>query len=164
MADNVPNGVQAKKDYKRRKYRASSLRNNTMKQIIATLLLILAVAGAMAQEPGDALFENRTRELTYDRMIPPYGIEVTYDKTVHIIFPAAIRYVDLGSRNLVAGKAGVAENVLRVKAAMKGFEAETNLSVITESGSFYTFNVRYADEPRMLFRGSGDLQSNAVTE
>lgn len=150
VADNAPNGVQAKKDYKRRKNRASSLRNNTMKQIIATLLLILAVAGAMAQEPGDALFENRTRELTYDRMIPPYGIEVTYDKTVHIIFPAAIRYVDLGSRNLVAGKAGVAENVLRVKAAMKGFEAETNLSVITESGSFYTFNVRYADEPRML--------------
>ena len=29
------------------------------------------------------------------RMIPPHGLEVTYDKTVHVIFPAEVRYVDL---------------------------------------------------------------------
>ena len=83
-------------------------------------------------------------------MVPPYGLEVTYDKTTHIIFPSAVRYVDLGSPNLVAGKADGAENVIRVKAVVRNFRDETNMSVITESGSFYTFNVKYADEPLLL--------------
>lgn len=33
---------------------------------------------------------------------------------------------------------------------MKNFKKETNMSVITEDGSFYTFNVKYAKEPLML--------------
>ena len=101
------------------------------------------------QEDGD-LYHGLTRKLTFDRMVPPYGLEVTYGKTTHIIFPSAVRYVDLGSPNLVAGKADGAENVIRVKAVVRNFRDETNMSVITESGSFYTFNVKYADEPLLL--------------
>ena len=101
------------------------------------------------QEDGD-LYHGLTRKLTFDSMVPPYGLEVTYDKTTHIIFPSAVRYVDLGSPNLVAGKADGAENVIRVKAVVRNFRDETNMSVITESGSFYTFNVKYADEPLLL--------------
>mgnify|MGYP002080825247 FL=1 len=101
------------------------------------------------QEDGD-LYHGLTKKLTFDRMIPPYGLEVTYGKTTHIIFPSAVRYVDLGSANLIAGKADGAENVIRVKATVKNFRDETNMSVITESGSFYTFNVKYADEPLLL--------------
>lgn len=91
------------------------------------------------QEDGD-FYHGLTKKLTFDRMIPPYGLEVTYDKTTHIIFPAAVRYVDLGSPNLIAGKADGSENVIRVKATVKNFRDETNMSVITESGSFYTFS------------------------
>ena len=40
--------------------------------------------------------------------------------------------------------------MIRVKAAKKRFRDETNMSVITEDGNFYTFNVRYADEPLLL--------------
>ena len=100
-------------------------------------------------EDGD-LYNGLTRKLTFDRMIPPHGLEVTYNKTVHIIFPSAVRYVDLGSPNLIAGKADGAENVIRVKATVKDFKSETNMSVITEDGNFYTFNVKYADEPLLL--------------
>ena len=95
-------------------------------------------------------FEGYSRAITYDRMIPPYGLEVTFDKTVHLIFPAPVIYVDLGSGDIIAAKADGAENVVRVKAAVRGFESETNLAVITSDGSFYTYNVRYADEPRKL--------------
>ncbi len=95
-------------------------------------------------------YEGLSKKITFDRMIPPYGLEVTFDKTVHIIFPAAIRYVDLGSNNIIAGKAGNSENILRVKAAIRSFETETNMAVITEEGSYYTFNVKYADEPEKL--------------
>lgn len=83
-------------------------------------------------------------------MIAPYGLEVTFDKTVHIIFPAAIKYIDLGSANIIAGKSDGAENVIRVKAAVRNFKVETNFSVITEEGSFYTFNVKYANEPILM--------------
>ena len=101
------------------------------------------------EEDGD-LYHGLTRKLTFDRMIPPYGLEVTYGKTTHIIFPSSVRYVDLGSPNLIAGKADGAENVIRVKTTVKDFREETNMSVITESGSFYTFNVKYAEEPLLL--------------
>ena len=98
---------------------------------------------------GD-LFNGLTRPVTFDRMIPPYALEVTFNKTVHIIFPATIKYVDLGSADILAGKADGSENVLRVKAALRDFSRETNLAVITDDGSYYTFNVKYADEPTKL--------------
>ena len=102
-----------------------------------------------AEADGD-LYHGLTKKLTFDRMIPPHGLEITYGKTVHVIFPAAVRYVDLGSPNLIAGKADGAENVIRVKATVRDFRTETNMSVITEDGSFYTFNVKYAAEPLLL--------------
>jgi conjugative transposon TraN protein len=95
-------------------------------------------------------YEGLSKKITFDRMIPPYGLEVTFDKTVHIIFPASIQYVDLGSNLIVAGKAGTSENVLRVKASIRHFEKETNMAVITEEGSYYTFNIKYADKPEKL--------------
>lgn len=82
--------------------------------------------------------------------IEPYKMEVTYDKTSHIIFPTAIRYVDLGSEYLIAGKAEDAENVLRIKASVRAFEPETNFSVITNDGRFYSFNVYYSSYPEVL--------------
>ena len=39
---------------------------------------------------------------------------------------------------------------MRVKAALRDFSRESNLSVITEDGAYYTFNVKYADEPVKL--------------
>jgi conjugative transposon TraN protein len=88
--------------------------------------------------------------------IEPYQMEVTYEKTSHLIFPTAIRYVDLGSEYLIAGKAEDAENVLRVKASVKEFEPETNFSVITNDGRFYSFNVNYSSCPETL---NYDLQT-----
>ncbi|MEO8172237.1 MAG: conjugative transposon protein TraN [Sediminibacterium sp.] len=82
--------------------------------------------------------------------IAPYQMEVTYDKTSHLIFPTAIRYVDLGSEYLIAAKADDAENVLRIKASTRDFEPETNFSVITDDGRFYSFNVYYNPCPEML--------------
>lgn len=95
-------------------------------------------------------FEGLTRKVGFDRMIPPHALEVSYNKTTHIIFPSEIVYVDLGNENLVAGLADGAKNVLRVKSAFKSFKTETNLSVITEDGNYYSFNVKFAKEPLLL--------------
>lgn len=74
-------------------------------------------------------------------------IEVGFTKTVHILFPAPVTYIDIGSMAIIAGKADGAENVVRVKAAVRDFAEETNLTVITENGGFYTFDARYAENP-----------------
>jgi conjugative transposon TraN protein len=123
-----------------------------MKPVFLTLALLASLISTNAQEQSSTgdLFNGLTRPLTFSRMIPPYALEVTFGKTVHILFPAAIRYVDLGSADLLAAKADGAENVLRLKAATRRFKTESNVSVITEDGSYYTFNVKYADEPAKL--------------
>ena len=95
-------------------------------------------------------FQGVTRTIAPAMVLHPYELEVTFEKTVHLIFPSHIRYVDLGSNNLVADKAQDVENVLRVKAAVRDFMTETNLSVICDDGSFYAFNVKYAEEPKRL--------------
>ena len=114
------------------------------------ILLIGILTPTFAQTTKGDFYEGMTKKISYDKMIAPYEMEVTFDKTVHIIFPAAIKYIDLGSANIIAGKVDGAENVIRVKAAVRNFKTETNFSVITEEGSFYTFNVKYANEPLMM--------------
>ena len=131
------------------------------KWIFSAVLLATMGASATAQTTtstltpdhplsSEELFQGMSKAIPNGRIVLPYGLEVTFEKTVHLIFPAPVRYVDLGSQNIIAGKAEDAENVLRVKAAVKDFETETNMSVICEDGSFYAFNVKYADEPEKL--------------
>ena len=111
-----------------------------------TLMILILMLGCTSITHGqDALRLSQKENLS---IIEPYDIEVTFDKTSHILFPSGIRYVDLGSTNLVASKADDAGNVLRVKAFVRDFEEETNFSVITEDGTFYSFNVSYNSCPR----------------
>ncbi|ANF52986.1 conjugative transposon protein TraN [Chryseobacterium glaciei] len=127
-----------------------------MKYLIKSLLMVTFLAiftiqlHAQQQDsipPADTL---TTESRLKTGRVEPYWLTVTYDKTTHIIFPSKIRYVDLGSENLIAGKADEAENVLRVKAAVRNFESETNFSVITEDGRFYNFDVFYSCCPATL--------------
>lgn len=106
--------------------------------IYLTLLAALfAAAKVMAQNDGATSRQGLT----------PRPIEVGFTKTVHILFPAPVTYIDIGSMAIIAGKADGAENVVRVKAAVRDFAEETNLTVITEDGGFYTFDARYAENP-----------------
>ena len=106
--------------------------------IYLTLIASLVVAAkVMAQNDGATSRQGLT----------PRTIEVGFTKTVHILFPASVTYIDIGSMAIIAGKADGAENVVRVKAAVRDFAEETNLTVITEDGGFYTFDARYAENP-----------------
>ena len=142
-----------------------------MKKIFGWVALLMGmVTGANAQvndtiqrTTGNDLYQGITRKLPYRQMVTPHGVQVTFAKTVHIIFPSAVRYVDLGSDRIIAGKADGAENVIRVKATTEGFPGETNFSVICEDGSFYSFNARYAHEPEMLNIEMKDFLENGDT-
>ena len=104
---------------------------------LSLLAALFAAAKVMAQNDGGTSRQGLT----------PRPIEVGFTKTVHILFPAPVTYIDIGSMAIIAGKADGAENVVRVKAAVRDFAEETNLTVITEDGGFYTFDARYAENP-----------------
>ena len=108
------------------------------RDLIYLFLIVAAIAAAKvtAQTTPETPAEIR-----------PLRIEAGFTKTVHILFPSPVTYIDIGSMDIIAGKADGAENVVRVKAAVRNFAAETNLTVITEDGGFFTFDVYYAENP-----------------
>ena len=89
--------------------------------------MLLTVLSVKAQESVE------TRIFPTNQIIAPHLIEVTFSKTVHILFPSEVKYVDLGSYDIIADKATGAENVVRIKSAVKGFEGETNLRLTAAS-------------------------------
>ena len=103
---------------------------------LALIVAAIAAAKVTAQTTPETPAEIR-----------PLRIEAGFTKTVHILFPSPVTYIDIGSMDIIAGKADGAENVVRVKAAVRNFTAETNLTVITEDGGFFTFDVHYAENP-----------------
>lgn len=87
---------------------------------------------------------------------------VSTNKTSNLIFPFAIKSVDIGSVDLLAQKANGIENVLQLKAAKRNFD-ETNLSVITSDGKFYSFLVDYSANPSLLNLKFKDTLNNAIS-
>jgi len=119
--------------------------------ILASIILTMISSSLTAQETTSSdLFKGFSQPFSYQEMIVPFGLEVSFHKTSHLLFKSPIRYVDLGSNNIIAGKAKQAENVLRIKANKEYFDTETSLTVICADGSFYAFNVKYTDEPEKL--------------
>lgn len=118
---------------------------NKIKSHYLLMIVFLLFSGrSLAQ---DSIFTYLPLE---EARLEPYKMQVTYNKTSHLLFPSPIRYVDLGSDLLVANKAEPVGNVLRIKSAVRDFEEETNFSVITEDGKFYSFDAFYSSYPESL--------------
>lgn len=111
--------------------------------------LFLTIAALLAALAADAQHVD----------VVPRRIEVGFNKTVHILFPSPVTYIDIGSMDIIAGKAAGAENVVRVKAAIRDFPKETNLTVITEDGGYYSFDARYAENPQVATHEIGAATS-----
>lgn len=119
--------------------------------IYLTLIAALMAAQVTAQTAPEAPAEIR-----------PLRIEAGFSKTVHILFPSPVTYIDIGSMDIIAGKADGAGNVVRVKAAVRNFTTETNLTVITEDGGFFSFDVHYAENPAVSTIDISALKQPAV--
>ena len=125
-----------------------------MKRDLIYLILIVAAIAAVK------VTAQMTPETPAE--IRPLRIEAGFTKTVHILFPSPVTYIDIGSMDIIAGKADGAENVVRVKAAVRNFAAETNLTVITEDGGFFSFDVHYAENPAVSTINISALKQTAV--
>lgn len=107
---------------------------------LAGLFFLLTIHATMAQD-GDTAIKPV--------VIDPLTLGITYNKTTNLIFPYAIKSVDRGSGAVIVQKAKGLENILQVKASKKDFE-QTNLSLVTADGKFYSFLLFYAPIPLHL--------------
>ena len=100
--------------------------------------------------PGEVpVFSYGSLPIQDHNVVRSYYLDLAFNKTTCIIFKSPIRSVDLGSKDIIADKANAVDNVLRVKASSIGFN-ETNFSVMTADGQFYSFVVNYNEYPTML--------------
>lgn len=83
------------------------------------------------------------------KSIPSSILQISDQLTTHLIFPQAIKSVDRGNRNILVQKAKEVENILQVKAENSDLP-NSNLTVITADGSFYSFEVGYQKNPSII--------------
>ncbi|MDM1036253.1 conjugative transposon protein TraN [Myroides odoratimimus] len=114
-----------------------------MKTIIKYILLCLLTVNTVTAQESIQSINLSTAE------VAPYKVELTQNKTTHILFPSSIEYVDLGSNDIIASKVESTSNVLRLKTTKEDI-IPTNFTVITSDGKYYSFNASYNEEPKLL--------------
>ncbi|UUW11269.1 conjugative transposon protein TraN [Flavobacterium plurextorum] len=72
------------------------------------------------------------------------NIQLSNSKTTSILFPYAVKSLDIGSRDVLVQKAKGVENVLLLKAGKQNFQ-QTNLTVVTSDGKLYSFILNFDD-------------------
>lgn len=113
-----------------------------MKTLLSILITILGTCiSQIASSQDHANFKTKA--------ILSSSLQVSDQMTTNLIFPQAIKSVDRGNRNILVQKAQEVENILQVKAENSELP-NSNLTVITEDGSFYSFKVAYNQSPQNL--------------
>ena len=79
----------------------------------------------------------------------PPVIAVNDNQQSHLIFPDKVIYVDYGTTDVEVVKASGVDNILAIRASA-AFDRQTNVTVVTQSGKFYTFNLKFAEKPSQL--------------
>ncbi|MDM1402184.1 conjugative transposon protein TraN [Myroides odoratimimus] len=114
-----------------------------MKTIMKYILLCLLTVNTITAQDNNQSINLSSAEIL------PHIVELTQNKTTHILFPSSIEYVDLGSSEIIANKVESTSNVLRLKATKEDI-MPTNFTVITNDGKYYSFNASYKEEPTQL--------------
>ena len=96
--------------------------------------------------------------------IEPDTLYINERSQMHLIAPDKIVYVDFGDTCIQVRKAENTENIVRMIAkanTLKGFPRQTNVSMATADGKFYTYNVDYMQEPQIFVYEIGEQPQKA---
>ena len=76
-------------------------------------------------------------------------IYVTFDKTKHIVLPSQVSNIRFGREDfIVAERVESVPNIVRITAQEEKFSGNTNLAIICDDGSVYSYDVRYLPQGR----------------
>ncbi|SFB49960.1 conjugative transposon protein TraN [Algoriphagus aquimarinus] len=118
---------------------------NSNKLIKCTLTI--ALGGLLSIVNWNLLAQSNSPFTT--KAITAVPIQISEQLTTNLIFPQAIKSVDRGNREIMVQRANAVENILQVKAENSEL-TNSNLTVITSDGQFYSFKVSYSADPQQL--------------
>lgn len=85
-------------------------------------------------------------------------LQIGYEKTLHLIFPAEVKYYSIGGDYVIGEKVASCPGIIRLKAAEENFPGETNLSVVTADTKFYSYSISYnANSAESYMRIGGEV-------
>ncbi len=112
-----------------------------------SVIMLFGMMCLVAQFEANA--QSRNLGLVNKIPIPSLHLEVSYGNMNNVIFPSEIKSIVWGSADILVQKATGVENILQVRASKKGF-MQTNLSVVTADGEFYSLILNYNEYPAEL--------------
>lgn len=129
-----------------------------MKAIKTAALLLPLWASAQVPNANKKMYDQVRAERHNEYVLPldkasvigSYPLGVSEQKTVHIMFPSEIKEVDVGNRFVLVQVTEAFNNVLRVKANAQQDFSETNVTVICQDGSLYSFIANYQPDPEVI--------------
>lgn len=121
-------------------------------------IILLLISGLTATSV--TVRAQQAKDFQESAIVTPYRISISNLKTTMLLFPAAIKSVDRGSRDILAQRVAEAQNALKIKAGRPDM-AESDLSVITADGRLFSFVVTYAAS---LPYQAIDLRAEALAE
>lgn len=106
---------------------------------ITGILLLFAFLSGRAQQPRIDELECR-------------NLKIGYEKTLHMIFPTPVKYLNMGDENIIGEVIQVCPSVIRLKSTVRDFKGETNLSVVTEDSRYYTYCISFDEGAQAVTR------------
>lgn len=117
-----------------------------MKSVVKVFVVMVFSFGLMYARQVNA---QRLQGNNVVTTIGLYHVDLSDNKTTNIIFPYAVKSVDRGSADVIVQVVQGFSNVLQLKANVAGFK-QTNVTVITSDGKFYSFLADYNSDPEAL--------------
>ena len=111
---------------------------------ITGILLLFAFLSGRAQQPRIDELECR-------------NLKIGYEKTLHMIFPTPVKYLNMGDENIIGEVIQVCPSVIRLKSTVRDFKGETNLSVVTEDSRYYTYCISFDEGAQAVYKEGGTM-------
>jgi conjugative transposon TraN protein len=89
-----------------------------------------------------SILSGLTGHAQYDSNAEFSNVQLSYSKTTSIVFPYAVKSLDIGSRDVLVQKAKGVENIILLKASKQNF-LQTNLTVVTADGKLHGFILNF---------------------
>lgn len=90
------------------------------------------------------------------------NLKIGYEKTLHMIFPTPVKYLNMGDENIIGEVIQVCPSVIRLKSTVRDFKGETNLSVVTEDSRYYTYCISFDEGAQAVYKEGGTMPETAV--
>lgn len=89
-------------------------------------------------------------------------LKIGYEKTLHMIFPTPVKYLNMGNENIIGEIVTARPSVIRLKSTVRGFREETNLSVVTEDSKYYSYCISFDEQAKAVYKEGETLPETAV--